>query len=64
MGNEATLKLAYDSSVRAIDDQARVLEGLRSRGGTMFAAGALVTSLKLPAPRFPKVRRIESSRYV
>jgi len=44
MGNEAALKLAYEASVRAIDDQARVLEGLRSRGGTMFAAGALVTS--------------------
>jgi hypothetical protein len=38
------LRLAYESSVRAIADQAGVLESLRSRAGTMLAAAALVTS--------------------
>ena len=38
-------KLAYDVAVRSIEDQARVLEGLRSRAGTLFAATALVTSV-------------------
>jgi hypothetical protein len=38
------LKLAYDASLRAIADQEGVLEGLRSRAGTLFAAAALVTS--------------------
>jgi hypothetical protein len=42
--NEGTYRLTYDASVRAIEDQARVLEGLRSRAVTMFAAAALVTS--------------------
>jgi len=42
--DETTYRLAYDASVRAIEDQARVLEDLRSRAGTMFAATALVTS--------------------
>jgi hypothetical protein len=42
--DEITYRLAYDASVRAIEDQARVLEDLRSRAGTMFAAAALVTS--------------------
>ena len=37
-------ELAYDLSVRAISDQARVLEELRSRAGTLFAAAALATS--------------------
>jgi hypothetical protein len=37
-------QLAYESSVRAISDQASVLESLRSRAGTMLAAAALVTS--------------------
>jgi hypothetical protein len=33
-----------EASVRAIEDQAAVLESLRSRAGTMFAAAAIVTS--------------------
>ena len=36
-------RLAYDASVRAIDDPARVLEDLRSRAATLVAAAALVT---------------------
>jgi hypothetical protein len=42
--DETPYRLAYEASVRAIEDQARVLEGLRSRAGTMFAAAALVTT--------------------
>ena len=45
MDNDAALRLAYDASVRAVNDQAQVLEALRSRAGTMFAAAALVASL-------------------
>lgn len=42
---EATpYRLAYEASVRAIEDQARVLESLRTRAGTIFAAAALVTT--------------------
>jgi hypothetical protein len=37
-------QLAYEASVHAISDQASVLESLRSRAGTLFAATALVTS--------------------
>lgn len=37
-------ELAYEASVHAISDQASVLESLRSRAGTVFAATALVTS--------------------
>jgi hypothetical protein len=37
-------ELAYEASIRAIEDQARVLESVRSRAGTLFAATALVTS--------------------
>jgi hypothetical protein len=37
-------RLAYEASVRAIADQAGVLDDLRSRAGTIFAASALVTS--------------------
>jgi hypothetical protein len=36
-------QLAYEASVRAIEDQARVLEELRSRAATLVAAAALVT---------------------
>jgi hypothetical protein len=44
LDDNTPLQLAYDSSVRAIADQAGVLESLRSRAGTMLAAAALVTS--------------------
>lgn len=40
----APFQLAYEASSRAIVDQASVLESLRSRAGTLFAATALVTS--------------------
>jgi hypothetical protein len=40
----AGYRIAYEASVHAIEDQARVLESLRTRAGTLFAATALVTS--------------------
>src|SRR5712691_11147208 len=43
MDNEIA-QLAYDASVRAIQDQAGVLDGLRTRAGTVLAAAALVSS--------------------
>jgi hypothetical protein len=42
--DETPYRIAYDLSVRAIDDQARVLEQVRARAGTLFAATALATS--------------------
>ena len=44
MVDETPHRLAYDASVRAIEDQSRVLDDLRARAGTIFAAAALVTS--------------------
>ncbi len=41
--DDTPYRLAYDAAVRAIEDQARVLEGLRSRAATLVAAAALVT---------------------
>jgi hypothetical protein len=41
---ETPYRLAYQASTRALDDQARVLESIRTRAGTIFAATALVTS--------------------
>jgi hypothetical protein len=40
----APFRLAYEASLHAIQDQATVIESLRSRAGTIFAATALVTS--------------------
>ena len=37
-------ELAYEASVRAIENQAATVESLRSRAGTILAATALVTS--------------------
>ena len=42
--DEGPYRLAYEASLRAVEDQAAVLEGLRARAGTIFAATALVTS--------------------
>ena len=42
--SEKPYELAYEASIRAIEDQAAVVESLRSRAGTIFAATALVTS--------------------
>lgn len=44
MFDEVPYRLAYEASVHAIEDQAKVVESLRSRAGTVFAATALVTS--------------------
>jgi len=44
ISDDTPYRLAYDASTRALDDQARALESLRTRAGTMFAATALVTS--------------------
>jgi hypothetical protein len=38
--NETPYRLAYEASVRAIEVQARVLEGVRSRAGTMIPVSA------------------------
>jgi hypothetical protein len=43
MDNEVS-RIAYDASVRAVQDQAGVLDGLRTRAGTVLAAAALVSS--------------------
>jgi hypothetical protein len=42
--DDAPYRLAYEASLRAVDDQARVLESVRTRSGTLFAATAIVTS--------------------
>lgn len=44
MDDDVPYRLAYEVSVHGIEDQARVLESLRTRAGTVFAATALVTS--------------------
>jgi hypothetical protein len=41
--DETPYRLAYEASVRAIEDQARLLDDLRSRSATLVAAAALVT---------------------
>jgi hypothetical protein len=43
-GSEEAYRTAYEASVRALQDQVTVLESLRSRAGTVFAATALVAS--------------------
>jgi hypothetical protein len=42
--SDRAFELAYEASVRAIEDQASVLESARARAGTILAASALVTS--------------------
>jgi hypothetical protein len=42
--SEKPYELAYEASIRAIDNQAATVESLRSRAGTILAATALVTS--------------------
>jgi hypothetical protein len=42
--NDDEARIAYDASIHAIQDQANVLDGLRSRAGTVLAAAALVSS--------------------
>ncbi|MEJ7567751.1 MAG: hypothetical protein WKF41_05745 [Gaiellaceae bacterium] len=36
--------IAYDEAKRALDDQAKTLDGLRARAGTLLAVASLVTS--------------------
>jgi hypothetical protein len=42
--SEKPYELAYEASVRAIEDQATVLEGVQNRAGTVLAAAAVVMS--------------------
>lgn len=42
--SEKPYELAYEASIRAIENQAATVESLRSRTGTILAATALVTS--------------------
>jgi hypothetical protein len=42
--SEKPYELAYEASVRAIENQAATVESLRSRAGIVLAANALVTS--------------------
>jgi hypothetical protein len=42
--NIETARVVYDASVRAAQDQAGVLDSLRTRAGTLLAAAALVSS--------------------
>jgi hypothetical protein len=42
--SEKPYELAYEASVRAIEDQARVLEGVQSGAGTLLAVAVVVTS--------------------
>jgi hypothetical protein len=42
--SEKPYELAYEASLRAIENQAATVESLRSRAGTILAATALVTS--------------------
>jgi hypothetical protein len=44
VASDKLYELAYETSVRAIDDQASVLEGLQSRAGTLLAVAVVVTS--------------------
>jgi hypothetical protein len=43
--SEKPYELAYEASIRAIDNQAATVESLRSRAGTILAATALAVSL-------------------
>jgi len=49
-------RLAYELALRAIDDQAKVVDNIRARAGTIFAATALVTSF-LGGQALARVRR-------
>jgi hypothetical protein len=42
--NETPLRIAYEVSVRAVEDQAHFVDDLRARSGTLVAASALVAS--------------------
>jgi len=42
--SEKPYELAYEASIRAIENQAAIVESLRSRAGTILAATALITS--------------------
>jgi hypothetical protein len=42
--SEKPYELAYEASIRAIESQAQVLDGIRARAGTLLAAAAVVLS--------------------
>jgi hypothetical protein len=42
--SEKQYELAYEASIRAIDNQAKVVDGLQARAGTLLAAAAVVSS--------------------
>jgi len=42
--SEKPYELAYEASVRAIEDQVKILDGIRGRAGTLLAAAAVVSS--------------------
>jgi hypothetical protein len=42
--DEMTARLAYEETVRRITGQMQVLDGLRTRAGTLFGAASLATS--------------------
>ncbi|HET7416248.1 MAG TPA: hypothetical protein VFJ61_01285 [Solirubrobacterales bacterium] len=44
MGKDLLYKVAYDEAVRALSEQAAVVDGLRSRAGVLFSAAAITTS--------------------
>jgi hypothetical protein len=44
VASDKLYELAYESSVRAIEDQASVLEGVQNRAGTLLAVAVVVTS--------------------
>jgi hypothetical protein len=72
--SEKPYELAYEASIRAIENQAATVESLRSRAGTILAATALVTSffggqaLSRTAGRYaiaaPKRTGYEQARFV
>jgi hypothetical protein len=44
MDNVETTRVVYEAAVRGAQDTAAILDGLRARAGTVFAAAALVSS--------------------
>jgi hypothetical protein len=42
--SEKPYELAYEASIRAIEDQVKVVDGLQARAGTLLAAAAVVSS--------------------
>ena len=49
LGNRVVARVAYDESVRALEDQERELEQLRTRTGVMLATAAVAASFLAPS---------------